>query len=892
MTLAAGTRLGPYEILAPLGSGGMGEVYRARDTRLGREVAVKVLPAAVASNPDRLRRFEKEARSASALNHPNLVTVYDIGDSVGASYIAMELVDGRTLREMLVEGPLTAKPLLALATQVADGLARAHAEGIVHRDLKPENVMVRRDGLAKILDFGLAKLTQPDVSAAEQTHSPTVSGATEPGLVMGTVGYMSPEQALGKPLDFRSDQFSFGSIAYEMATGRRAFSRASAPETLAAIIREEPEPIASLAPLTPAPLRWIVERCLAKNPDHRYAATRDLARDLETLKEHLSEASGITAAAGSAATGLRRRPLPWIAATGLLSLGLLLSLLLPRADRKGGTEGVIRFPIATPEGASFGSGEILTKSAISPDGRTVALVAFSGGRSLLYLRPLDSLSARALSGTEDAQSPFWSPDSRFLAFFAKGKLKKIDVAGGPPQTLCDASFEGTGSWSGEGTILFAEAAPGREGIHAVPAGGGSSRHVTVPDSGRKEKFHFWPYFLPDGRHFLFVAVIFDGNKHHEVRIGSLDSQQTEPLGEIDSRIEYAPPGFLLFVREGTLLARPFDAERRRWTGEALPVVDGLHYFYGPANAGFSASRNGVLVYEEGTVPSRLVWLDRTGKELSTVASGSHYSDVRLSPDGSRAALAVIDPRLGTDDIWVYDLKREVTTRLTSDPAEEFAPVWSPDGSRIAFRSDRNGPPDVYEVFADGSGVPRPVLELPGVQEPEDFSPDGQVLFYGEADRTTGLDVYGVSLSGERKPVPILRTRFDEDAPRISPDGGWMAYDSGESGAAEVYVAAREREGSRIRVSRDGGAFPKWRRDGRELFFTAPGRRFMAASVKAGERLEIGVPVELFRVGSPIFASDAAPDGQRFLLSLPVKSPGPPITVLTNWPTLLRKQPAP
>ena len=889
MTLSAGTRLGPYEILSPLGSGGMGEVYRARDSRLGRDVAIKVLPAGVASNPDRLKRFEKEARAASALNHPNLVTVHEIGDSGGASYIAMELVDGRTLREILAEGPLTARTLLAIAAQVADGLARAHADGIVHRDLKPENVMVRRDGFVKILDFGLAKLTQPDVSAAEQTHSPTVSGATEPGLVMGTVGYMSPEQALGKPLDLRSDQFSFGSIAYEMATGRRAFSRASVPETLAAIIREEPEPIASLAPLTPAPLRWIVERCLAKNPEDRYASTRDLARDLETLKEHLSEASGVTVAADSAATGLwRRRPLPWIAATGLLSLGLLLSLLLPRADRKPGSNGVIRFPIAAPEGVSFSSGEIMTKSAISPDGRTVALVAFSGGRSQLYLRPLESLSARALSGTENAESPFWSPDSRSIAFFANGKLLKIDVAGGPPQTLCDASFEGTGSWSREGTILFAEAAPGREGIHAVPAGGGSPRHVTVPDSGRKERFHFWPHFLLDGRHFLFVAVIFDSNKHHEVRIGSLDSKQTEPLGEIDSRIEYAPPGFLLFVREGTLLARPFDAESRRWKGEALPVVDRLHYFYGPANAGFSASGNGVLVYEEGTVPSRLVWLDRAGKELSTVASAGHYSDVRLSPDGSKAALAVVDPRLGTADIWVYDLRREVTTRLTSEPANEVAPVWSPDGSRIAFRSDQNGPPDIYEVVAEGPGGPRPVLELPGVQEPEDFSPDGRFLLYVESDRTTGLDVYGVSLSGERKPVPILRTRFDEDAPRISPDGRWIAYDSGESGGAEVYVAAREGDGGRIRVSRDGGSFPKWRRDGRELFFVAPGRRFMAASVKAGERLEIGVPVELFSVGSPVFASDAAPDGQRFLVSLPAKPPGPPITVLTNWPALLQK----
>jgi eukaryotic-like serine/threonine-protein kinase len=884
MTLAAGTRLGPFEILAPLGAGGMGEVYRARDTRLGREVAIKILPAAVSADPERLRRFEKEARSASALNHPNIVTIHDIGQGPSGSFIAMELVEGATLRELLAEGALPTKRLLQIAAQVADGLAKAHGAGIVHRDLKPENVMVTNDGLVKILDFGLAKLTQPeDPSGA--TQSPTVSGATEPGLVMGTVGYMSPEQALGKPLDFRSDLFSFGSIVYEMATGKRAFARGSAPETLAAIIREEPEPIGSLSPPTPTPLRWIVERCLAKSPDDRYASTRDLARDLVTLKEHLSEASSGTAAA--AIPRPLRRSLPWILATGILGLGLLGSLLVRRTSAKSGASDLIRFSVPSPEAASFHSAEILTKSAISPDGRTLAMVAFSRGRGMLYLHALDSLVARALPGTEGAQSPFWSPDSHFLAFFADGKLKKIDLSGGPAQTICDASIEGTCSWSRDGNILFAEAAPGREGIHCVPADGGASRRITVPDASRNEKFHFWPHFLPDGRHFLYVTVVFEGGLRHEARIGSLDSKETSSLGRIDSRVEYAPPGFLLFVRDGALLARPFDAKGRRWTGEAGAIVDRLHYFYGPANAGFTVSQTGVLAYEQGSVPSRLIWLDRDGREVSTVATLEEVDDLRLSPEGSRVALSVADPRTGTSDIWVYDLARLIPTRLTSDPANESKPVWSPDSGRIVFRSDRNGPPDLYEIPSEG-GAPRPFLEAPDSQASGDFSPNGGVFLYSQSDRATANDLWLLPLSGGRKPIPFLRTRFDEDEPRFSPDGKWVAYNSDESGGSEVYVTPRDGGGGRIRVSKDGGFSARWRRDGRELFYMAPGRRVMAAPVKAVGAMEVSVAVELFRINSPVFDYDVSPDGQRFLVSQTAKEPGLPITVVINWPVLLAR----
>jgi Tol biopolymer transport system component len=890
MTLAPGVRLGPYEILAPLGAGGMGEVYRARDTRLGREVALKVLPAELSGDVERLRRFEQEARAASALNHPNIVVVHDVGVSDSISYIAMERVEGKSLRELMAPGLLSVRRIFPLATQIAEGLARAHAGGIVHRDLKPENVMVSEDGFVKILDFGLAKLVLPP--SEELTAAPTAAmeaPRTRSGVILGTVGYMSPEQAAGREVDYHSDQFSFGSILYEMATGRRAFQGDSAAQTLAAIIQEEPPPIASLRPEVPSPFCWIIERCLAKAPAERYDSTRDLARELGNLRDRLSGASLTRIAPGRPARGPAwRRALAW-AVTAALSIALLASLLARRGPGKAANESLMRFWVAAPEGAGFGSGEIFTNSAISPDGRSLALVAGSLGRNVLYVRRLDSLDSRVVPGTEGAASPFWSPDSRLLAFFAEGKLKKSSPGGGPAQTICKASWEGVGSWNREGRILFSEAVPGREGIYSVSSDGGEATRVTTPNAERGEKFHFWPHFLPDGRHFLYVALIFGSGFPHEVRIGSLDSKETKSLGSIDSRVEYAPPGFLLFVREGTLLARPFDAKTLRWAGEAQPVAERVHYFFGPGNAGFSVSQNGVLAYERGKTPSRVVWIDRRGKETSTVAALEQVADLRLSPDGRQAALAAADARFGTSDIWVFDLSRGVSTRLTSEPTDEVSPIWSPEGRRIIFRSDRNGPPDVYEIASTGGGDPRPLLELGGVETPQDFSPDGKSLLYTQANRTTGLDLWLLPLFGERKPVSFLRTRFDEDRPRFSPGGDWVAYDSTETGGSEIYVTSRDGRGGRTRVSTDGGYSPRWRRDEKELFYLAPGRRVMAAPVKTGAAFDAGAPVELFRFDSAVFDYDVGPDGQRFLVSEAAKPPGPPIAVVANWPAALRER---
>ena len=884
MTLPIGTRLGFYEVLSVLGAGGMGEVYRARDTRLGRDVAIKILPRELAASPDRLRRFEQEARAASALNHPNVVAIHDIGRENEISYISMELVDGRSLRETMTGGPMPLRRLLPIAAQVADGLARAHSAGIVHRDLKPENVMVTEDGHVKILDFGLAKLAP--ALPGDVTSAPTAAveaPQTSAGIILGTVGYMSPEQAAGRPLDHRSDQFSLGSLLYEMTTGRRAFAGESAAQTLASIIQEDPVPIPSIRPDVPPPLVWTIERCLSKAPAERYDSTRDLARELANLRDRGTTASG----AARSEKPARRRGVPmtagWIVAA-IVAAALAL-VLLARRSPPSAAPALVQFPVDVPAGTTFDSGEIETRSAISPDGRTLAFVASSRGQSVLYLRPLGALESRLLAGTEDGDSPFWSPDGRSLAFFADSKLKKLDVAGGPPRVLCETKFEGTGSWGAAGEILFAQIGLPNRGLMAVRAEGGEPRRITNAGEAGKE-FHLWPHFLPDGRHFLYVWISPDF-RGHELRLGSLDSPKATSLGPVDSRAELAP-GQLLFVRDGALVARPFDAKRLRWTGEAQPLVERLFTFWSPANAGFSVSENGVLAYEEGTVPSRVVWLDRQGREQSLVAALDQVNHLRLSPDGGRAALDIVDPHTGTADLWVFDTARGVSLRLTANPVDEKHPVWSADGKRIFYRSDRKGPPDIWEIPADG-GEGKPVLELPGAEMPFDVSPEGRTLVFSEAGMQRGWEIWLLPLDGKREPVRFRAAHpFSLNEPRFSPDGRWIAYSSDESGNSEIYVAAREGGAGTTRVSRDGGFSPCWRRDGRELFFRASGSRILAAPIAArGDALEVGPPAELFRSALPILDFDAAPDGQRFLVSQRAKPPEPPLTVVVNWRELLR-----
>jgi serine/threonine protein kinase len=883
LPLTPGTRLGPYEILAPLGAGGMGEVYRARDARLGREVAIKLLPEAVASDPDRLFRFEQEARSASALNHPNIVTIYDVGQVDSVSYIAMELVQGKTLRDLLAEGPLTAKRLLSLAGQIADALARAHEAGIVHRDLKPENLMVTREGFVKILDFGLAKLIAPEGSEVSQL--PTAAEGTRPGLVLGTVGYMSPEQASGKPVGFRSDQFSLGSILYEMATGKRAFSGATTAETLVAIIREEPEPLGSLVPQVPVALRWVVERCLAKDPEERYASTRDLARDLAHLRDHVSEVSqGLLAV-----TPPRRRRLSsWALAGGWL-LAAALAVFAALRLRHEPVGHPVRLAIPLPPGTSYAPPEVSRGVSISPDGTRAVIEAVSKGRRHLYLRALDSEESGELEGSIDATSHFWSPDGRFLAFFADGKLKKIPATGGHPEELCDAPFALVGTWNKTGTILFSKLDP--PGIYSVSDGGGEAVRITTPDRGRQGDTPIWPHFLPDGRRFLYLVNRAPGTgSPRELRVASLDSKENRAVTtRIASRVEYVPPGFLVYVREGALFTQRFDDRSARLSGEPQQLAENVHYFFGPSLAVFSTSQTGALAYQMAAGPSRLVWFDRKGKEIGQLGAPSLVKGMRISPDGGSAAAAIGDPRWGTSDIWVFDASRGISTRLHSDPVDEMMPVWSADGSKVLYRSDRKGPPDIYEIAVGVPGSEKPVLALPGLQQPEDVSQDGRLLAYLQEVASTVWNIWLLPLEGERKPSSWHRTRFNESSPRFSPDGRWIAYESNESGDPEIYVALTNGGGEKRRISPGGGRRPRWRRDGKELYYSGRGGVVMAVPVTPGSRWESGAPVPIFRVEPEIEDYDVAPDGSRFLVVLPLeKVRESPLRVILNWTAAMKR----
>jgi eukaryotic-like serine/threonine-protein kinase len=883
MSLSTGQRLGPYEVLAPLGAGGMGEVYRARDTRLSREVAIKVLPAAVSSDPERLKRFEKEARSASSLNHPNIVTIYDIGESGGASYIAMELVGGQTLRDLLAEGALPAKRLLAIAAQVADGLAKAHGAGIAHRDLKPENVMVTKDGFVKILDFGLAKLTQPDAPEGQKTHAPTVSAGTEPGVVMGTVAYMSPEQALGKAIDFHSDQFSFGSVLYEMATGKQAFARGNAPETLAAIIREEPEAISTSAPSAPVPLRWAIERCLAKDPEERYASTRDLARDLARLREGISEG---TLSGGSFATvapsrfpsGLLRAALVLL---GGVAIGAAVVAVVLRRPRMPAAP-ILRTSLLPPEGRTFRRAAV----ALSPDGRQVAFGTLdSAGNPELWIRSLAQPEARHLSNLDDARNPFWSPDGRLVGFFSSSKLQTIEAAGGAPRTVCEVQFGGRGgTWNRDGVVLFA---PGPfTAIFRVSAAGGEPAPVTRLDSGRKELSHRWPSFLPDGRHFLFLSMATTGDRDVAVFLGSLDSPEVRLLVRAYSSAVFAPPGYLLFVDASrTLVALPFDAESLRVSGAPIPVAEGvLSGRGGTGKSGFSATGPELLAYLPHGKSTRIVWFDRSGREVGTVGPPGDHGFPRLSPDGKKVAVGTESAK-NPYDVWVHDLSRGTQTRLMSDEYNDEAPVWSPDGRQIAFTSSRTGRDDLYAKDSNGTGDVRLLLHSDHQLIPDDWSPDGRLLLYDDVDPKGSSDLWVLPLFGDRKPYPFVRTKAPEGQARFSPDGRWVAYWSGESGVGEIYVLPFPGPGDRWQVS-TGGWDPVWRRDGKELFYLS-GDGVVAVDVKmAGSTLETGPPRPLFRLPPQAEIEttyDVSPDGQRFLTIVSDKEARlVPITLMQNW----------
>jgi Tol biopolymer transport system component len=885
VTLAAGSRLGPYEILGQIGAGGMGEVYRAKDPRLGREVAIKVLPPSFSQDADRLRRFEQEAKAAGVLNHPNITAVYDIGSHDDAPYVVQELLEGETLRAELAAGPLSPNKATEYALQIAQGLAAAHDKGIVHRDLKPENLFVTRDGRVKILDFGLAKLTEVE-PAIQATGLPTAAAATEPGVVMGTLGYMSPEQVKGKPADARSDIFAFGAVFYEMLSGKRAFHGDSAGETMASILKEEPPDLSVTNQNISPGLERIVRHCLEKNPERRFQSSSDIAFALQTLS-----VSSATALAGAPRLSERRAPrgLLWGIA-GLLAGAIAAVLTLGHRPSPRSEGRPIRFEVVAPKDQRV-SGTV----ALARDGSRLAFTAREpGGSTMLWIRPLGDPNAEMLRGTEGAELPFWSPDGKSVGFFAGGELKRIAITGGPPQTVAPATPDVRGaSWGADDRIVFAPSFSGP--VMLVSASGGKPTPATTLNKARNEGSHRWPWFLPDGRHFLYYAAEGGGAEPGEIFVGDLGSGNVKHITQSSSLAVYASPGYLLFARGGTLVAQAFDADRLEVRGDAAPLAVDL-----PSNAqasgqrALSASLDGILTWRtQPSATSQPVLFDRQGHELGRLAEAGGWAVPRLSPDGQRLAIARAVTESGAQDIWMIDIARNVATRMTLDPADDTNPSWSPDGTRLVFQSTRKGAlADLYIMRADQPGTEELLLASEDSKSPESWAPDGRSLIVTLTNPQTRRDLWLLPLEGDRKPVPFLATSFNENNARFSPDGRWVAYTSDVSGTSEVYVRPFRESGATWRVSNRGGQTPNWKGDGREIYYLAPDSMLMAAKVTGAAPFQTEAPLPLFKVAVPEYTDtqyDVFADGQRFVVNQQISSKEEPINVLVNWAAALKRQ---
>ena len=904
MTLGAGVRIGPYEIVSAIGAGGMGEVYRARDTRLQRDVALKLLPAGVSSDPDRLARFEQEARAAAALNHSNILAVYDVGSYESAPYIVSELLEGETLRERLANGPLPARKAIEYAIQVARGLAAAHERGIVHRDLKPDNVFVTADGRVKILDFGLAKLTEREPAALGASVLPTTPPHTMPGLVLGTIGYMAPEQVRGLAADARTDIFAFGALLYELLTGHRAFAGDTTIDVMTAILKEDPPDLPAVERHIPPAVQRIVDRCLEKSPAARFQTASDLAFALESLSTQSATAPAVVVASEGKESRLwgRRAAMLWAAVAGVL-LAATIALAFAYMARAPIAPSAIRFTIGEPTEATFYGGPAYAPGvAISPDGRHLVFMATRAGGSanLLWVRSLDSAEPRVLTGTEAGTFPFWSPDSKSIAFFAQGKLRKIDVTGGPAQTLCDAPAGEGGTWNRDGVILFAPDSAG--GLMRVSAAGGRPTVVTKPSAADKESSHRWPDFLPDGRHFLFLSE--PGNV---VRVGSLDSADFTHLVNADSRAIYAA-GSLLFVREDTLVAQPFDAGRLQTTGDAVPVAEGVRVNPANGRAAFAASSTGVLVYRTGTstLPVQLTWFDRTGRETGKVGQVKDYRTFDLSPDGKRIAAHIHEPlgasSAGGGGLWLLDPTRGTESRFTFSGAHDTDPRWSPDGSRVVFTSSRPGErPNLYVKLAGGATPEELALKNDAGKSAHSWSTDGRFIVYDTiAAGGTTSDVWVLPIAADRKPFPFVSTPAREGQGVLSPDGKWMAYTSNESGQFDIYVQPFPATGGKWLVSTGGGVEPRWRGDGKELYYVSTAaQKMMAVDVKTeGAMFMASVPHTLFsvpgiRTGGPetgyAGSYSVSKDGQKFLVAIqPIAGVSNPLSMVLNWTAMLKK----
>ena len=918
-------------------AGGMGEVYRARDTRLQRDVAIKVLPDLYAADPERLARFEREAQVLASLNHPHIAAIYGLEEAEGVRALVLELVEGETLAERLAQGSglkaqgsglkaqgarlgahgLPLDEALPIARQIAEALEVAHEQGVIHRDLKPANIKITADGTVKVLDFGLAKLAEAQGSGLQApghdvTHSPTITSPammTGVGMLLGTAAYMSPEQAKGKPADKRSDIWAFGCVLFEMLTGRRAFEGDDISDTLAAVLRGEPDWNA-LPPDVPPHLRAVVKSCLQKDRKARIpdiSAVRFLIDRGETLAT--PAANDATADAGSRRTRPTSRG--WQAAAALLALTTVAGATAWWFASRPTAVTTTRFLVYPPEKNTFiTAGRATTSVVISPDGSKLAFTARdASGKTLLWMRPIDSLTAQPLPNTEDAAYPFWSPDSRFIAYFVPQKLLKIAASGGPPQTLCNTGVDFAvrgGTWSQDGTIVFNTGPAGI--LSRVSSAGGQPSEFMRPAQGLTG--YVFPSFLPDGRHFLFYAAATSGQVAG-VYVGSLDTAaESKHLAGADSAAVYdSQSGHLLFVRQGTLLAQPFDSKTLALTGVSFPIAEHVEGGTVPGVAAFSVSGNGILAYGigAGIAGLQMAWFDRQGKQIEAVGPSGNYRWLDLAPDGKRVAVHRHDGSGG--DIWVTDLSRSTTSRFTFDASQENnSPIWSPDGTRVVYASFRNGKSGLYQKLANNAGTEERLVESNSPTVPMSWSPDGSSIVYEVIDTKTSQDLWVLPLSGDRKPSPLLHTPFFESHGQISPDGKRLAYHSNETGRNEVYVQPFPGGAGRWQVSTNGGYFPHWRRDGRELFYMAQasGGKMMAVDIRSsGSTFEAGSPRELFDssyinlthtgtsiVAGPYHAFAVSADGQRFLIPHPpstdTASLTPPIAVVENWAARIAK----
>ncbi len=880
---------GPYEIVSLLGKGGMGEVYRARDTRLGRHVALKVLPEIFAKDPERMARFQREAEVLASLNHPNIAALYGVDESEGVRALVMELVEGPTLT-----GPLPLDEALPIARQIAEALEYAHEKGIVHRDLKPANVKVTPEGVVKVLDFGLALLG--DGGQGPGVGAETVSAAlTRVGVILGTAAYMSPEQAKGKPVDRRADIWSFGVVLYEMLTGRPLYSGETAAETLACVMMKEPG-LDLLPATTPPAIRALLARCLDKDPHSRL---RDIG-EARVVLEAREPQPQITTKTPRHQERPRFSLVSWCLGGGIAVFAAAISLLHFR-ETPPPEPRPVRFSVHLPEKTS------LDTFTLSPDGRSLAMAVSAENKNSLWLRPLDALEAHRLPGTDDARFPFWSPDSRFIGFFADGKLKKMAVTGGPPQTLCDAATGFGGTWSQEGVIVFTPSNTGP--MYRVSAVGGTPVPLSGAEySGGGARF---ASFLPDGRRFLY----FNGRSQSSesgIYAGSLEAGAGRRLLPDFSNALYAPGpagrnGHLLFVRDETLLAQPFDPGRLQPAGELFPIAERI----GSSNRNpyykrFSVSPAGVLAYWGGGASgSQLVWFDRDGKRLGAAGESGLYVDLALAPDQKKVAVARRERVVGSN-LWVLDLARGSASRLTFDPTWDTVPVWSPDGNRIGFSSQRDGQYAIYQKAAAGTGADELVFKTASGANLMDWSRDGRYIVYG-ARVKAGSELWLLPLAGDRlqkgTPVRIVPAEgeFIKSNARFSPDGRWLAYHSSETGRMEVYVqpvpgpegARSVAPGAKWQISTTGGMAPVWRSDGKELFYLGLDLRLMAVPLTAGSTMEAGAPQALFQTralppGPTVFHPyDVSPDGRRFLINTLGESEQSPITVVVNWQAGLR-----